>query len=148
MFGAHRVARPRFHGRHRAQYHRRIRIPHPQESEANRIIADTLQRSGYLTIFDLVQPEFRGPKEDVVFDNILPQFSSYLDRPRGVGIPDASRQTFLRLSKHLHDMLYTGNTSYWQMSRGEHINERAEHIRAVLYFLGKTLSITNARYSP
>ena len=112
-------------------------------SEVNRMsygIADNLGSTGYLTMFDLVQPEFRGHKDEAVFamfgrsdagpsnnhlskylhDNFLPQFSSHLsqiDQSKNETVLDAMRRTFLRLNKQLHDTLYAGNPPNRKMSQ-------------------------------
>ncbi|KIJ18515.1 hypothetical protein PAXINDRAFT_70600 [Paxillus involutus ATCC 200175] len=119
---------------------RRVRTSLSEVNKMSYGIADTLGKSGYLTTFDLVQPEFRGQKDEAIFamfgrsdaipgnnhlskylhDNFLSQFSRHLtqiDRSKGEGVPDAMRRTFLRLNKHLHDTLYAGNTSQRKMSR-------------------------------
>ncbi|KAF9227119.1 hypothetical protein BS17DRAFT_727058 [Gyrodon lividus] len=119
---------------------RRVRTSLSEVNKMSYGIADTLGESGYLTMLDLVQPEFRGQKDEAVFamfgrsdavqsnnhlskylhDNFLSQFSTHLtqiDRSRSEGVPDAMRRTFLRLNKQLHDTLYAGNTSHRKMSR-------------------------------
>lgn len=112
-------------------------------SEVNRMsygIADNLGSTGYLTMFDLVQPEFRGHRDEAVFamfgrsdaaqannhlskylhDYFLQQFSTQLgqiDQAKNETVPDALRRTFLRLNKQLHDTLYAGNSSSRKMSQ-------------------------------
>lgn len=112
-------------------------------SEVNRMsygIADNLGSTGYLTMFDLVQPEFRGHQDEAVFamfgrsdaaltdnhlskylhDSFLPQFSLHLgqiDESKNETVLDALRRTFLRLNKQLHDTLYAGSTSNRKMSQ-------------------------------
>ena len=111
-------------------------------SEVNRMsygIADTLGKSGCLTMFDLVQPEFRGQKDEAVFamfgrsdapqnnnhlskylhDNFVSQFTVHLtqiDESKNETVLDALRRTFLRLNKQLHDTLYASNSSQRKMS--------------------------------
>ena len=112
-------------------------------SEVNRMsygIADNLGSTGYLTMFDLVQPEFRGHQDEAVFamfgrsdapqnnnhlskylhDHFLRQFCSQLgqiDQSKDETVRDALRRTFLRLNKQLHDSLYAGNSSSRKMSQ-------------------------------
>ena len=112
-------------------------------SEVNRMsygIADNLGSTGYLTMFDLVQPEFRGHKDEAVFamfgrsdalptnnhlskylhDNFIRQFNDQLgriDQSKNETVLDALRRTFLRLNKQLHDTLYAGNPSSRKMSQ-------------------------------
>ncbi|KAF9241802.1 hypothetical protein BU15DRAFT_60701 [Melanogaster broomeanus] len=119
---------------------RRVRTSLSEVNKMSYGIADTLGKSGYLTMFDLVQPEFRGHEDEAVFamfgrsecapsnnhlskylrDNLLSQFSTHLaqiDQSRGEGVPDAMRRTFLRLNKHLHDTLYARSTPLRKMSQ-------------------------------
>ena len=119
---------------------RRVRTSLSEVNKMSYGIADTLGSTGYLTMFDLVQPEFRGHKDEAVFamfgqsdvaqsnnhlskylhDNFLPQFSSHLgqiDQSRNETVRDALRRTFLRLNKQLHDTLFAGNSSSRKMSQ-------------------------------
>ncbi|KAF8134396.1 hypothetical protein EV363DRAFT_1561931 [Boletus edulis] len=119
---------------------RRVRTSLSEVNKMSYGIADNLGSTGYLTMFDLVQPEFRGHQDEAVFamfgrsdavqsnnhlskylhDNFLPQFSSHLgqiDRSKNETVCDALRRTFLRLNKQLHDSLYAGNTSSRKMSQ-------------------------------
>ncbi|GJE90159.1 adenylate cyclase-like protein [Phanerochaete sordida] len=103
-------------------------------SEVNNMaygIADTLGQN--LSMFDLVQPEFRNRRNEAIFamfgrashigsnnrlskwlhDNYpmaLAAAIERLDEDRGESVPDAMRRSFLRLNKELHDWLYTRDT--------------------------------------
>lgn len=91
-------------------------------------IADTLGQN--LSMFDLVQPEFRDRKNEAIFamfgrashigsnnrlskwlhDNYpaaLAREIERLDESRGETVADAMRRSFLKLNKELHDWLYT-----------------------------------------
>lgn len=119
---------------------RRVRTSLSEVNKMSYGIADNLGSTGYLTMFDLVQPEFRGRKDEAVFamfgrsdagpsnnhlskylhDNFLPQFSAHLsqiDESKNETVLDALRRTFLRLNKQLHDSLYAGNPSNRKMSQ-------------------------------
>ena len=119
---------------------RRVRTSLSEVNKMSYGIADNLGSTGYLTMFDLVQPEFRGYKDEAVFamfgrwdagqsnnhlskylhDNFLPQFSAHLgqiDQSKSETVRDALRRTFLRLNKQLHDALYAGNPSSRKMSQ-------------------------------
>lgn len=119
---------------------RRVRTSLSEVNKMSYGIADNLGSTGYLTMFDLAQPEFRGHQDEAVFamfgrsdaaptnnhlskylhDNFLPQFSTQLgqiDQSKKETVLDALRRTFLRLNKQLHDTLYAGNTSNRKMSQ-------------------------------
>jgi adenylate cyclase len=119
---------------------RRVRTSLSEVNKMSYGIADNLGNTGYLTMFDLVQPEFRGHKDEAVFamfgrsdvgqsnnhlskylhDNFLPLFSVHLgqiDQSKSETVRDALRRTFLRLNKQLHDTLYAGNSSNRKMSQ-------------------------------
>lgn len=119
---------------------RRVRTSLSEVNKMSYGIADNLGSTGYLTMFDLVQPEFRGHQDEAVFamfgrsdaaqtnnhlskylhDNFLSQFSVHLnqiDQSKNETVRDALRRTFLRLNKSLHDTLYAGNPSNRKMSQ-------------------------------
>jgi adenylate cyclase len=105
---------------------RRVRL---SPSEVNGMaygIADTLGRHDHLSMFDLVQPEFRNRQHEIVFamfgraqqfasnnrlskflhDNFLTLFMEHLSIPGAdepAAIPSTLRLTFLRLNKYTHD---------------------------------------------
>ncbi|KIJ68033.1 hypothetical protein HYDPIDRAFT_173731 [Hydnomerulius pinastri MD-312] len=159
---------------------RRVRTSLSEVNKMSYGIADNLGKCGYLTMFDLVQPEFRGYKDEAVFamfgrshalpsnnhlskylhDNFLGQLSvhlSQLDIPRGEGVPDAIRRTFLRLNKQLHDTLYSGNQSHRKMSQVSASTAatsafdpsqlRAGASGVVLYLVGKTMYVANVGHA-
>ncbi|KAG9316864.1 hypothetical protein JVU11DRAFT_2939 [Chiua virens] len=118
---------------------RRVRTSLSEVNKMSYGIADNLGITGYLTMFDLVQPEFRGHKDEAVFamfgrsdalpnnnhlskylhDNFISQFIGHLnviDPSKSETVLDALRRTFLRLNKSLHDSLYA-NPSNRKMSQ-------------------------------
>ncbi|KAH7916612.1 hypothetical protein BJ138DRAFT_1052542 [Hygrophoropsis aurantiaca] len=118
---------------------RRVRTSLSEVNKMSYGIADILGKNGRLNMFDLVQPEFRGQKEEAVFamfgrahagdsnnhiskflhDNFITMFMTQLDGLNKDGkedVEDALRRSFLRLNKNLHDHLYSG-TSQRKMSQ-------------------------------
>ncbi|KAF8549669.1 hypothetical protein OG21DRAFT_1420962 [Imleria badia] len=119
---------------------RRVRTSLSEVNKMSYGIADNIGSTGYLTMFDLVQPEFRGHQDEAVFamfgrtdagqsnnhlskylhDHFLPQFCAHLgqiDQSKNETVRDALRRTFLRLNKQLHDSLYAGNSTSRKMSQ-------------------------------
>ncbi|KAH0828086.1 hypothetical protein J3R83DRAFT_3743 [Lanmaoa asiatica] len=146
---------------------RRVRTSLSEVNKMSYGIADNLGSTGYLTMFDLVQPEFRGHRDEAVFamfgrsdaaqsNNHLSNFSAHLgqiDQSKSETVLDALRRTFLRLNKQLHDTLYAGNSSNRKMSQVSastagtssfESSYRAGASGIVLYFVGKTMYVANA----
>ncbi|KAI6021551.1 hypothetical protein BKA83DRAFT_4283648 [Pisolithus microcarpus] len=119
---------------------RRVRTSLSEVNKMSYGIADNLGNGGYLTMFDLVQPNFRGNQDEAVFamfgrthaasnnnhlskylhDNFIRQFTDHLNKPdRGkqASVPDALRRTFLRLNKVLHDSLYSSALPHRKLSQ-------------------------------
>ncbi|KAL4078261.1 hypothetical protein V8B97DRAFT_1865796 [Scleroderma yunnanense] len=119
---------------------RRVRTSLSEVNKMSYGIADNLGLSGYLTMFDLVHPNFRGNQDEAVFamfgrthanlgnnhvsrflhDNFAKQFTDHLkklDSTKGEDVTDAMRRTFLRMDKMLHDSLYSDVSSHRKMSQ-------------------------------
>ncbi|EPQ57151.1 adenylate cyclase-like protein [Gloeophyllum trabeum ATCC 11539] len=158
----------------------------PEETEDRRVrtsgsdvnglaygIADTLGKSEHLSMFDLVQPRFRGKENEAVFamfgraqskgnnnvlakylhDRFIPTLIKELQMINLIdanGVPDALRRTFLALNKSMHDSLYSGNNR--KMSTGGSMQVHAVHdissqsgaCGIALYLQEKTLYVANA----
>lgn len=107
---------------------RRVRTSFSEVNKMAYGIADTLGKMDHVTMFDLVQPEFRDNKHEAIFamfgrsqpmasnnrlskflhDQFLSVLSKNLDAldpNKGEVIPDALRRTFLRLNKMMYDFL-------------------------------------------
>ncbi|KAG6334592.1 hypothetical protein ID866_4502 [Astraeus odoratus] len=119
---------------------RRVRTSLSEVNKMSYGIADNLGQSGYLTMFDLVQPNFQGNQDEAIFamfgrthaflsnnhlskylhDNFVSQFTEHLrklDSSKGESVTDALRRTFLRLNKKLHDTLYSSASPHRKMSQ-------------------------------
>ncbi|KAI6121838.1 hypothetical protein F5141DRAFT_538234 [Pisolithus sp. B1] len=119
---------------------RRVRTSLSEVNKMSYGIADNLGGNGYLTMFDLVQPNFRGSQDEAVFamfgrthaalnnnhlskylhDNFIRQFTDHLnklDKGKGESVTDAMRRTFLRLNKVLHDSLYSSALPHRKLSQ-------------------------------
>jgi adenylate cyclase len=103
---------------------RRVRTSSSEVNQMAYGIADTLGKTDHVTMFDLVQPQFRQSGNEAVFalfgrahpvssnnrfskyirDNFLQIFSKQLeDLNKDDTVPDALRRTFLRLNKMGYD---------------------------------------------
>ncbi|KAI0948889.1 hypothetical protein AcW1_008634 [Taiwanofungus camphoratus] len=112
---------------------RRVRTSSSEVNKMGYGIADTLGKAEHLNMLDLVQPEFRGRMNEVVFamfgrashvgnnhwlnkylhSHFLEVYSNELDGLAYQGcedVPHALRRAFLKLNKHLHDYLYSGSS--------------------------------------
>ncbi|KAG2029697.1 hypothetical protein BDR03DRAFT_906490 [Suillus americanus] len=116
---------------------RRVRTSQTEVNGMSYGIADTIGRNGYLTMLDLVLPEFGGKKDEALFamfgrtvalpgnntlskylhDNYASVFTEQLLQlkkdqkgEQRDGVPDAMRRTFLKLNRQLHDKLYSQPT--------------------------------------
>ena len=119
---------------------RRVRTSVSEVNKMSYGIADNLGLSGYLTMFDLVDPNFQGNHDQSIFamfgrthaplgnnhlskflhDNFANQFTDHLkklDTTKEENVTDALRRTFLRLNKMLHDSLYSDISSHRKMSQ-------------------------------
>jgi adenylate cyclase len=120
-------------------------------SEVNKMaygIADTLGKTDHVTMFDLVQPEFRDKKNEAIFamfgrsepmasNNRLSKFLheqfisvlskqvDQIDASKGENISDALRRTFLRLNKLTYDFL---SSSAYLNRKTSHASVSTTHV--------------------
>ena len=152
---------------------RRVRTSSSEVNQMAYGIADTLGKTDHVTMFDLVQPQFRQSGNEAVFalfgraqpissnnrfskyirDNFLPVFSKQLeDLGEDETVPDALRRTFLRLNKmgydHLHSGVYSQRkTSHASVSTTyypEKSSGRSGASGIVAYISDKTLYVANS----
>ena len=136
-------------------------------------IADTLGKTDHVTMFDLVQPQFRQSGNEAVFalfgrahpissnnrfskyirDNFLLIFSKQLeDLNKDDTVLDALRRTFLRLNKMGYDYLHSSaynqrKTSHASISTAyypEKSSSRSGASGIVVYISDKTLHVANS----
>ena len=152
---------------------RRVRTSLSEVNQMAYGIADTLGKTDHVTMFDLVQPQFRQSSNEAVFalfgraqpissnnrfskyirDNFLLIFSKQLeDLGKDDTVPDALRRTFLRLNKMGYDYLHS--TAYNQRKTSqisvstayypEKSNGRSGASGIVVYISDKTLYVANS----
>ncbi|KAI0313942.1 phosphatase 2C-domain-containing protein [Amylostereum chailletii] len=118
---------------------RRVRTSFSEVNDMQYGIADNLGDRDYVSMFDLVTPNFRERRDEAIFamfgrsqasasnsriskylhDNFASEFANALaalDAGKGEGVPDALRRAFLRLNRSTHDFLFSGGTSSRKMS--------------------------------
>ena len=152
---------------------RRVRTSSSEVNQMAYGIADTLGKTDHVTMFDLVQPQFRQNTNEAVFalfgraqpissnnrfskyirDNFLLVFSKHLeDLDKDDTVPDALRRTFLRLNKMGYDYLYSSaynqrKTSHASISTAyypEKSSGRSGASGIVVYISDKTLYVANS----
>ncbi|KAH9025485.1 hypothetical protein EDB84DRAFT_399548 [Lactarius hengduanensis] len=125
---------------------RRVRTSVTLVNQLQYGIADNLGNREYLSMFDLVQPAFRGGRDEAIFamfgrshasphnthiskflhDNFVSTFTEQLktlDSSKGESYPDALRRTFLKLNRLTHDHLfstYSTGANGRKMSQASH----------------------------
>ncbi|KAI9437678.1 hypothetical protein H4582DRAFT_2077273 [Lactarius indigo] len=125
---------------------RRVRTSVTLVNQLQYGIADNLGNREYLSMFDLVQPAFRGGRDEAIFamfgrshasphnthiskflhDNFVSIFTEQLkalDSSKGESYPDALRRTFLKLNRLTHDHLfstYSTGANGRKMSQASH----------------------------
>ena len=152
---------------------RRVRTSSSEVNQMAYGIADTLGKTDHVTMFDLVQPQFRQSSNEAVFalfgraqpissnnrfskfirDNFLLVFSKQLeDLKKDDTVPDALRRTFLRLNKMGYDYLYSTAYSQRKTSHAsvsttyypEKSSGRSGASGIVVYISDKTLYVANS----
>ena len=152
---------------------RRVRTSSSEVNQMAYGIADTLGKTDHVTMFDLVQPQFRQNGNEAVFalfgraqpissnnrfskyirDSFLLVFSKQLeDLNKDDTVPDALRRTFLRLNKMGHDYLHSNaynqrKTSHASISTTyypEKSSGRSGASGIVVYISDKTLYVANS----
>jgi adenylate cyclase len=152
---------------------RRVRTSSSEVNQMAYGIADTLGKTDHVTMFDLVQPQFRQNSNEAIFalfgraqpissnnrfskyirDNFLPVFSKQLeDLHKDDTVPDALRRTFLRLNKMGYDYLHSSAYSQRKTSQAsistsyypEKSSGRSGASGIVAYISDKTLHVANS----
>ena len=150
---------------------RRVRTSSSEVNQMAYGIADTLGKTDHVTMFDLVQPQFRQSDNEAVFalfgrahpvssnnrfskfirDNFLLVFARQLEDLKDDTVPDALRRTFLRLNKMGYDYLHSAaynqrKTSHASISTTypEKSSGRSGASGIVAYISDKTLYVANS----
>ena len=151
---------------------RRVRTSSSEVNQMAYGIADTLGKTDHVTMFDLVQPQFRQSGKEAVFalfgraqpissnnrfskyirDNFLLVFSKQLeDLNKDDTVLNALRRTFLRLNKMGYDYLHSNAYSQRKTSHAsisttypEKSSSRSGASGIVVYISDKTLYVANS----